>query len=135
MKILLGIGAILLAIAAFLALREQSFLSRAESVTGSVTDFSMSSSSDSGTSYCPVIEFTTKGGQDVRYYANVCSSPPAYDIGDQVKVIYDPQNPRQVQIENIWIEYLGALIVGGVGLPFFLLGAWSWFSGLSKKSS
>lgn len=79
-----GIGVIMLAIAGLLYVREQDFLSRAEKVTGTVVDLDLSSNSDGGGAYCPVIEFETKAGEPVRYYGNVCSNPPSYTIGSQV---------------------------------------------------
>ncbi|HEY2982253.1 MAG TPA: DUF3592 domain-containing protein, partial [Anaerolineales bacterium] len=95
-----GIGLVMLAIAGMLYFREQSFLQRAETATGTVTDFNMSSSSEGGSSYCPVIEFSTRDGQPVRYYGNVCSAPPAFDLGDQVEVLYDPDNLDNVQMSG-----------------------------------
>jgi len=119
-----GIGLILLAIGAFLYFREASFLSKAEKVTGTVTDLQFSSSSDGGGSYCPVIDFDTKAGEPVRYYGNVCSQPPAYDIGDKVDVVYDPADIKHVQMNSFWSQYLGAIIFGGLALMFLLLGLW-----------
>jgi hypothetical protein len=117
-----GVGAILLVIAGFLYFQEQNFLSKSEEATGKVTDFDLSTDSDSGNSFCPVIEFTTKSGQPVEYHGNVCSSPPGYKIGAAVDVVYDPQNPENVQMKSFWSEYLASFILGAVGLPFFLIG-------------
>jgi hypothetical protein len=117
-----GIGAILLVIGAILFLQERSFLAAAETATGTVTDFDLSSDSDNSYSYCPVINFATKSGQKVEYHANVCSAPPAYDVGDHVQVIYDPENPRKVQMDSFWGKYVGPLVLLLVGGPFLLIG-------------
>jgi hypothetical protein len=126
-----GLGALLLAIAALLYVREQAFLGRAETVTGTVSDFDISSSDDSNT-YCPVIEFRTKRGENVRYSGNVCSSPPSYDLGQKVEVIYDPQNIKHVQMNGFWSKYVGVFVLAVIGLPFFLLGAWGLMPGKGK---
>lgn len=127
-----GVGAILLLIAGFLFVQERSFLASAETVTGHVSDFDISSDSDNNNSYCPVIDFTTQRGQNVEYHANVCSAPPAFDVGQSVKVVYDPQNPRKVQMAGFWSEYLAPLILTLIGVPFFLIGAWGLFTGMRK---
>ena len=124
-----GIGAILLAIAGLVYFREASFLNRAESATGTVTDLDLSSSNDGGSTYCPIIEFTTKAGEPVRYHANTCSSPPSYDIGEQVDVVYDPQDIRHVQMKSFWSQYTGVVVLSCIGLPFFLLGLSGLFMG------
>ena len=122
-----GLGLILLLVAAYLYTREATFLKTAEGVTGTVVDLDYSSSSDGSGSYCPVIDFDTKAGEPVRFYGNVCSAPPAYDIGDRVDVIYDPANIRHVSMDSFWSEYLGSIILGAIGLPFMLLGLWLGF--------
>jgi len=129
-----GIGAVLLAIAGLVFLREQSFLKTAEVATGTVTDFNLSSSSDGGGgTYCPVIDFTTHAGEAVKYYANMCSSPPSYDVGEQVEVLYDAQNIKNVQMKGFWSQYLAVIILSAIGTPFFLVGLWALFAG--RKNS
>ena len=128
-----GLGAILLAIAGIVYFREQTFLSSAEKATGTVTDFNLSSSDDGGNSYCPVIDFTTAGGEPVKYFANVCSSPPSYEIGEEVEVVYDPQDIKHVQMNGFWSQYVGVVVLGAIGLPFFLLGIWGLFQGRKKS--
>jgi hypothetical protein len=127
-----GIGTILLLIGGLVFYNEQKFLETAEVVNGTVTDYNLSSSTDGGSSYCPVIEFTTKKGEPVKYYANVCSSPPSYDIGEQVEVLYDPADIRNVQMNGFWSKYTGVIVLSCIGLPFFLLGVWGLFAGRKK---
>lgn len=130
-----GIGAISLLFAGTSYFREQSFLERAEVVTGTVTDYTLSSSNNSGTTYCPVVDFTTKNGEPVKYYANVCSWPSSYDIGEQVEVLYDPQDITDVQMNGFWSKYTGVVVDGCIGLLFFLLGAWGLFAGRTRPAT
>jgi uncharacterized protein DUF3592 len=122
MKYFLAIGAILLLLAGLFAFLEWNFLNQAETVTGTVTDFDISNSDD-GVTFCPVILFKTKSGQQVEYHANFCSSPRAYEVGDSVKVVYNPKDPKNVQPANFWLEYLTPLILLAVGLPLTAVGA------------
>jgi Protein of unknown function (DUF3592) len=128
-----GLGLILLLVAGFLYTREAGFLKTAETVTGTVVDLQYTSDSDGGGSYCPVIDFDTKAGAPVRYYGNVCSAPPSYDLGDKVEVVYDPANIKHVAMNNFWSKYLGSFVLAVIGLPFMILGLWLGFhSGKAK---
>ena len=129
-----GLGALLLLIAGWLYFREQAFLNRAETVTGTVSGFETSESDDS-TTYCPVIGFRTRGGESVQYRANVCSSPPSFDVGEKVEVVYDPENIKHVQMNGFWSKYVGVFVLAVIGLPFFLLGAWGLIPGKAKPSA
>jgi hypothetical protein len=124
-----GLGGLFLAGAALLYVNEQSFLSRAEPATGIVTDLDRS---DDG--FCPVIDFTTRKGESVRYYANVCTSPPSYDLGDEVEVVYDPEDIKNVQMNGFWSQYVGVVVLGAIGLPLFLFGVWGAIPNRGKKS-
>jgi hypothetical protein len=119
-----GIGVILLAIAGIIYVRERAFLSRAQTAMGTVVDLDLSSDSDGASSFCPVIEFTTEAGEPVRYYGNVCSNPPDYNVGEQVEVLYDPQDITHVQINSFWSQYTGVLVLSCIGLPFLLFTIW-----------
>lgn len=122
-----GIGACLLGIAALMYFNEQSFLDRAEHATGTVVDLDRSDGA-----FCPVIDFTTRDGQQVRYFGNVCTSPPAYDLGDQVELLYDPENIKNVQMNGFWSQYVGEVVLGAIGLPFLLIGLWGLVAGRAK---
>ncbi len=119
-----GIGVILLAIAGIVYVREQRFLARAQPASGTVVDLDLSSDSDGSSTFCPVIEFTTEAGEPVRYYGNVCSNPPAYNVGQQVEVVYDPQKITHVQMSGFWSQYTGVVVLTCIGLPFLLITLW-----------
>lgn len=121
-----GASVILLAIAGLLYFKEQSFLNSSEEATGKIAAIEVSTDTD-GTSDCPVIEFTTKSGQLVRFTGDICSSPPNFNIGDTEDVIFDPQNPKNVQVKGLFSEYLGSFILSAVGLPFLAIGIWGLF--------
>ena len=130
-----GIGVILLAIAGIVYFREQKFLSVAEQVSGTVVDLDLSSDSDGSSAFCPVIEFNTKAGEPVRYYGNVCSNPPSYQIGEQVDVVYDPQDITHVQMTGFWSQYTGVVVLSCIGLPFLLITLWGVLPAKKKSSS
>jgi len=78
--------------------------------------------SDSGTTWCPVVEYITHQGKTVRFQSRVCSSPPRYLRGESVDLLYAEDNPKNAQI-NDGSLYLFGYVFAGVGGVFFLLGS------------
>jgi len=79
---------------------------------------------DEGCTYSPVVRFTTQDGRQVTYNSTFSSSPPAYDIGEQVTMFYQPDDPQRATIKGeggvfrfIFAGVGGVIIV--VGLAFF----------------
>jgi hypothetical protein len=118
-----GFGLLMVGIAAIIYMSGVSFRNRAELTTGTVTGFSTVTDSDDNTvTYCPSIRFATSTGQEVIHNSHVCNSPPAHQVGDQVEIYYDPENPGKAQVKNFWSQYLVVSILGCIGLPFVLFG-------------
>jgi hypothetical protein len=111
-----------------------SFRAKAELATGTVAGFSVSvDSEDNSQTYCPQVRYTTKTGQDFTYNSNFCSSPPAYEVGEEVEIYYDPADPGSGQIRGFWSQYLVVLIFSCIGLPLAVLGIWSAMPSKDRK--
>lgn len=103
---------------------------KGEITTGKVVELDESSDSDGGCCvYTPIIEFQVNG-QTYRFDGDNASYPPAYQIGETVPVIYDPEDPDTAQI-NKWSErwlfpiiIIPAMILGALITTFFLVRAW-----------
>ena len=82
-----------------------------ETTTGRVVRLEESSDSDGGCCvYSPVVEFKANG-QTYSFEGDNASYPPAYDVGEEVSVIYHPNDPDTAQI-NKWTErWLFPLII------------------------
>lgn len=93
-----------------------------ERASGVVTGFETSYSSDSGTTYKPRVRFTTQGGEEREFTSSMGSSPPAYDRGEEVDVIYDPWTPENAMIDSFMERRLFPLAFGGLGLLFAVIG-------------
>jgi hypothetical protein len=116
-----SIGLAMLIIAAILVGNSQSFSEKATRAAGVVVELDPSYSSD-GTTYAPIVRFLTTEEQEVVFRSSVSSSPPSYEVGEQVEVLYDPANPDDAVIDSVWQVYLAPMIVGFVGGVFFLIG-------------
>lgn len=122
--LLLGLG--LLAGAGFLASRTSAFVSSAANAEGIVVDLESSTSTDSdgrrSSAAHAVVEFSPAGAPARRLRSSVDSSPPAFDVGERVTVLYDPANPARARIRATFELWGGPIILGGIGGVFALIG-------------
>jgi Protein of unknown function (DUF3592) len=123
-----GIGIIMLAIGAFLLVREMAFLSNDLSATATVTSLASDLDSSGNPVKCPVVNFTAANGQAVYYDASdFCANPPRYQVGQTIQVLYDPQNPKDVQFSGFVGEFGEGILFAFLGLLFFLFGISAYF--------
>jgi hypothetical protein len=97
--ILLTSGLVFSSIAGWLYYQQMTLERNGLTAQGTVVDLLESSDSD-GTSYAPVIQFTTQGGRQVEFRSNHYSFPSEYEIGQTVTVSYLPENPANATIQN-----------------------------------
>ena len=77
---------------------------------------------EDGCSYKPVVRFETENGQTVSFEGTYSSSPPAYDIGETVTVIYSITDPEEAVIKGEGQLFrVIFMIVGGVIIAIGLL--------------
>jgi len=74
-----------------------------------------------GTSYCPLIEFTTKNGQTITFNTHICGDPPSREVGERVTVLYNPDNPEEHQTDDFWGKYAWPFAAAGLGVLFIIL--------------
>jgi hypothetical protein len=118
--IFLFIGTGLLVGAYFLYQSTASFIEGAEEAPGTVINLSRSGSDEP--TYYPEVEFKTREGQEVVFFSSTGSNPASYSVGEKVVVLYEPENPTNAEIKSFFSLWAGALIVGGIGVVFFLVG-------------
>ena len=131
------IGVMFMGLGVYLFSKEQLFLQRAEltaavvtsnklfTYTGQVNEYGVQHY------YCSEFQFQTRAGQRVSFEEQSCGQldqPPDYQVGQQVDVYYDPQDPvNTVQMREDRLRYTGAVAatVAGVLSALFGLGL-SW---------
>ena len=119
----IGVG--LLAGASFSFLHARDFVARAIAAQGVVTDLvrSRSSSRNSGSSsYSPVVTFETAQGQRIEFTGSLSTNPPAYRPGEQVRVLYLPDDPYAADIGGFWNQWFLSILLGGMGTVFTAVG-------------
>ncbi len=86
-------------------------------VTGLVTE-----SGQRGYIYCPVVQFTTSTGIPCNFKSSVGSNPAPYAVGQNVNIIYDPQNPQNAEINSSTSLWFVSGCSFAMGLAFTGLG-------------
>lgn len=116
---LAGIG--MLAGAFFLYRSTSTFLGEAITADGTVVGLERSRTRDSST-YKPVVRFTSETGEEIEFVSSSGSNPPSYSKGEKVEVLYLLHQPAQARINSFFSLWGGAVILGGLGGVFALVG-------------
>ena len=116
-------GLVFFGIGAGLTYRQFMIRQDALEVTGEVYKLNQSCDDD-GCTYSPIVRFTTQDGKPVTYNSSFSSNPPAYDVGEQVIMYYQPDDPQRATIKGegrvfsfIFAGVGGVVMI--VGLAFF----------------
>ena len=119
-------GLLFFIIGSGLTMRQRSLEQQGTEAQGVVIDLEENYDGD-GSTYKPVVQFKTRDGKSVEFASSYSSYPPAYDIGENVTVVYPPENPSEAiikgdgQILHIIFMLLGG-IVASVGFFLILVG-------------
>jgi hypothetical protein len=90
----------------------------------------------SGASYAPVVDFRTLGGETVRFTDGVGSVPPEYEVGAEVKVLYDPDDVHNARVASWSRLWLAPTLLTFAGLVPMLIGVpVIWVAGRKLSSS
>ncbi|WP_013320872.1 DUF3592 domain-containing protein [Gloeothece verrucosa] len=102
----------------------QDFLKNSVSSVGTVIDLRVKSSydHDGGSIYYPRVSFQTEKAEKIDFESNFGTNPPAYKVGQQVPVLYHPDNPDQAQIKSFWSLWFVSILLLGMGGIFTVVG-------------
>ncbi len=114
-KIFVGIGLLLWAIAGAIAYDTERKIADSQRLPGIVVDF------ERGSGYIPIVAYTYQNERrEVR--GSISSSPPAYDLGEQVDVLISNNPSAPVLINSITELWFAPIILGFIGLVFLFIG-------------
>ncbi|KLN62063.1 hypothetical protein WH96_00520 [Kiloniella spongiae] len=125
--IFLCVGLITLSTTGIWSYTTLEFVNNARSTQGTVTDLIQSRSSSSSSTrnsyvYRPKVTFRTETGEDITFQSSTGSNPPAYARGENLNVLYDPENPQNAKISDTLSLWLGPIILGIIGFIFSVIG-------------
>lgn len=69
-----------------------------------------------GSSYAPIVAFKIQDGRKIIYKSSHYSCPAGYEVGDEVKVLYEPGNPERASIDDFRSSRLPIILLLVVGL-------------------
>lgn len=116
------VGTLLGFIGVILWMRTRMFIARSQRTRGSVINLVYHSDADGG-GYAPVFRFTTLSGQSIEASENIYSNPPGYRVGQNVDILYDPEQPNHARISKWTSLYFAPLLLSGMGIVFIGVGA------------
>jgi hypothetical protein len=85
------------------------------------------SGGEHGPSYKPKFEYKDKKTGATHFVVgDVGSNRPAFDVGEKVKLIYDPNDFSKAKVNSFWGLYDVFIIYLGIGVVHFSFGAGYW---------
>ncbi|HYC79252.1 MAG TPA: DUF3592 domain-containing protein [Planctomycetota bacterium] len=99
------------------------FLARASETDGTVVGMEVSRATKYA-SYRPIVAYRTTDGVSRTWTAAVGTSPPSYERGERVTVLYEPSDPGDAMIGDglqLWFGPAFAAVVGLVLVGFAAL--------------
>ena len=115
------VGALLLVVGTILWINTRMFIARAQQVRGSVDHMKYRHSSD-GSGYAPAFKFKTLKGESIEFASRTYSDPPEFKAGQDVDILYDPQNPQRARLNKGANLYFMPLLVAVLGIIFLAVG-------------
>ncbi|HEV7893558.1 MAG TPA: DUF3592 domain-containing protein [Pyrinomonadaceae bacterium] len=109
----LVVGGAFCAAAVFSWMRTRRFIEESVPAVGEV--IKLTEHHDEGVTYAPVVRFAGPGGRVVEFTESVSSNPPAHRVGEQVKILYRPEDPTRARVASTLNLYLLAIIFGVIG--------------------
>ena len=100
--------------------RTKRFIETATRTTGTVIE--LVSRSPKRTTYSPKVRFKALDGGEIVFTEPLSTNPPGYEINEQVTVLYDPHDYQRARVfKSKWRVYYFALLLGGLGVIFFIV--------------
>ena len=123
LSVFTGVAVLMLMIAGIASFNNIRKISREENAPGIVVDMTKRIEYDEqdfnrviGETYYPVVEFTANDGKRRTVQLSEGSFPPAYEIGEEVTVLYEPEHPLDARIKSFGSSALMWILPGITGI-------------------
>jgi len=120
--VFLAAGLAMLAGSGYSLLHTRAAIARAVPAEGAVVDLISRTDSDGDTVYYPRVRFRTRTGDTQEFTGSVGSKPAAFDVGEGVNVLYDPDRPGEARINTFFQLWFLPLLLAGMGIIFAGIG-------------
>ena len=123
-------GLLFFAIGSGMTYRQRTLEKQGVETAGMVVRLEENYDSD-GSTYAPVVRFSTPNGQSIEFVSSYYSSPPDYEVGESVAVVYRIEQPEKAVIKGDGqLLHIIFMLVGGVVIG---IGAISLYSTLRDR--
>jgi len=123
LSVFTGASILMLLIAGIASFNNIQKMGREENASGVVVDMTKRLVYDEqdrnrvvGETYYPVVEFTASDGKRRSVQLSEGSWPPAYEVGEEVTVLYDPEKPLDARIKSAGSSALMWILPGITGI-------------------
>jgi len=123
LSVFTGVAALMLVIAGIASVNNILKVNREESAPGRVVEMTKRLEYDEndsdrviGEAYYPVVEFTASDGKRRQVQLSEGSFPPAYEVEDEVTVLYEPERPLEARIKSFGSSALMWILPGITGI-------------------
>ncbi|MBX3046420.1 MAG: DUF3592 domain-containing protein [Anaerolineales bacterium] len=131
-----GFIALMVAMTLWFGWRSVRLTTQGESTIGHVVELEESTDGEGSCCvYSPIIEFTAPNGRPVRFEGGNASSPPAYRIGQEVEVLYNPQDHQDASINSFYELWLVPAILAPVDVILFVVLNWVAIANMRRGQS
>ena len=131
--LLIGLG--LLGGAVFSFVTTSKFIGKAVSADGVVVGLEERwDSDDNDYTYYPQVEFETEDHRTIAFTSDTGSRPAGFDVGEPVRVLFDPARPEAARIDSFFQLWLLPLVLGGMGTVFSAFGLLSIVSAMRESA-
>jgi len=74
-------------------------------------------------SYRPLLSFKDENQVEHEFKSDVSSgNKRKYHEGDEIEIVYDPENSEKAMVKNFFSMWLMPVILGGIGIMIFIVG-------------
>lgn len=81
------------------------------------------------TNYNPIIEFTTESGDTIQFASGMVTTIRSYyEIGEEVEVFYNPDEPQQAEIDAFLPVWGIHIVLIGLGVLSLVAGIFVFYS-------
>lgn len=70
----------------------------------------------------PKFRFIDNQNRPVEFTSGISSKPPAWEVGEQVHIIYPPQQANEAKVISYWNLFRWSIILAALASPFLIIG-------------
>lgn len=99
-----------------------------ESTTATVIRIDCEKDSEGDNTYRAIFGYTTRNNQELIYTQASSSNPAAWEVGEQVRIVYDPENPVNAIMLSFFEAFGIIVILLIVSLAMLVVGGGHYFA-------